>query len=175
MRPLPAYIGSQSPRQIKITSIYFDFRYLVYPAMPYWTWLHSYMSEPPHVLNPKIRHLYETRDPNTLWWRAVTHHLNLKKVIRNDAANRFREVFCDILRMQGYDSTGRPLPQEKLPKGVARRKRPLTGTLDIIIHEQGAVEYDSNVIKELMQDKLTSLMSPMQRRPLYEWKPPENS
>ena len=69
-----------------------------------------YISAPYNPIRPKIMHMYETRDRNTLWWRATTSHLlPEKKVVRVWCARRARRAFKHALKKQGFDEVGHPL------------------------------------------------------------------
>ncbi|KAJ6151276.1 hypothetical protein N7470_007870 [Penicillium chermesinum] len=80
-----------------------------------------YMSAPFHPIRPKITHMYQTRDKNTLWWRtSVTSLHSEKKVVRSWCARRARSAFRHALAKQGFDEFGRPLPdsnQQEIFKG----------------------------------------------------------
>jgi hypothetical protein len=153
---------------------HFSFIYQPAPAINFWAALRSYKSPVPQVLRPKILHLYENRDPNTLWWRVVPQHLSCKKVVRGACANRLRKAFREALHSKGYDANGRPLSQEMLPEGVKLRPRPLAGTLDIKLHESAITQYDPQILRDLMAVQLNQLMDPMLNRPLYKYKHPGN-
>lgn len=88
-----------------------------------------YLGSPVHPIRPKIAHLYENRDRNTLWWRvSVSQLTHLKRVVRSWCARRARIAFQQALKQQGFDRLGVPIPS--LPCAQDER---LTGSLDIII------------------------------------------
>lgn len=105
--------------------------------------------EPTHVLRPKILHLYQNRDRETLWWRAHAHNLSMKKVVRTSTAKRVRKIFREVLFQQGYDPHGRPLAFEKLPKDIPVRYLPVAGTLDISILPGAVTQQPADMRGEL--------------------------
>lgn len=86
-----------------------------------------YLGSPVHPLRPKIAHMYEHRDPNTLWWRVSVSQLTpFKRVVRSWCARRARAAFKQALKQQGLDRSGRPLSSNP-------SKQALTGSLDVIV------------------------------------------
>lgn len=105
-------------------------------------WAAEHSGSQPHPLKPKIQHLYQNRDRNTLWWRAISHTIPLKKVVRTTVAKRVRKIFCEVLFQQGYDPYGWPLPRETKPARIPVRYHPISGYMEIMI-SQGAVTQES--------------------------------
>lgn len=88
-----------------------------------------YLLSPVHPIHPKIAHLYEHRDRDTLWWRvSVSQLTHLKRVVRSWCARRARIAFEQALKQQGFDRLGIPIAGHE----CAQKER-LTGSLDIII------------------------------------------
>lgn len=85
-----------------------------------------------HPFFPRIKNLYTTRDPKTLWWRVYSGlKVSPKATVRNWCRRRMQVAFVEALREHGYDRHGRavgdgnrvPCP----PEG-------LVGTLDIHVN-----------------------------------------
>lgn len=88
-----------------------------------------YIGSPVHPLAPKIVHLYENRDRNTLWWRvSVSPLTHLKRVVRSWCARRARIALEQALRQQGFDRQGLPIHSSS----CAQQER-LTGALEVIL------------------------------------------
>lgn len=88
-----------------------------------------YLGSPVHPIKPKIAHLYEHRDRETLWWRvSLSQITDLKRVVRSWCARRARIAFEQALKQQGFDRLGIPIAGHE-----CARKGRLTGSLDIII------------------------------------------
>ncbi|KAJ5166171.1 uncharacterized protein N7482_004952 [Penicillium canariense] len=103
------------------------FRYTAEPVIP--PVAQRYLGSPVHPIRPKIAHMYENRDPDTLWWRVSVSHLNqFKRTIRSWSARRARIAFQGALKQQGFDKLGHPL---SLPPST--KKQALLGSLDITI------------------------------------------
>lgn len=69
-----------------------------------------YISAPYHPIRPKILHMYENRDKNTLWWRvSITPLQSHKRVVRSWCARRARRAFEHALEKKGLDKLGHPL------------------------------------------------------------------
>lgn len=145
MITFPSYGAAAMPRFKLVPSPHILFRYHAQPSMTVWAANHSYKTEQPQVLKPKVHDFYDKRDPNTLWWRVAAQRLKLKKVVRNHHARRLRKIFREVLYQNGYDENGRPVPQEKLPEGLPLRETPLRGTLDIEPLETVVTEDDTQV------------------------------
>ncbi|KAI9370670.1 hypothetical protein BJX61DRAFT_514747 [Aspergillus egyptiacus] len=83
---------------------YFDH---VYKDPPY---AQRYLSNWAHAIRPKIKHLCDTRDRNTLWWMVSVHPvLDHKSTVQNWCARRTRMAFRQELKERGYDAEGRRL------------------------------------------------------------------
>ncbi|OJJ43092.1 hypothetical protein ASPZODRAFT_136636 [Penicilliopsis zonata CBS 506.65] len=80
-----------------------------------------YLTSRYNPLRPKLQHLYDNRDPNTLWWRLATRPiLDRKRVVRSWCSRRIRIAFIRALKNQGYDRDGRKIadfPQKGDPRG----------------------------------------------------------
>lgn len=140
----------QNPLLVKTKTIdgpNYIFRYYDSCIMTRWAANHS--GTQPHVLKPKIQHLYQDRDRNTLWWRAVTQNLPLKKVVRTTNARRVRKIFSEVLFQQGYDSMGRPLALEKLPGQIPVRHQPIRGTIEIMVQRGAITQEPADMRREL--------------------------
>ncbi|KAJ5542657.1 hypothetical protein N7461_008660 [Penicillium sp. DV-2018c] len=89
-----------------------------------------YLKTPSHPIRPKILHLCEHRDPNTLWWRVSTSKITTnKRVVRSWCARRVRLAFELALKEHGLDKLGKPLVSES-----PSQKDILKGTLEIYIN-----------------------------------------
>ncbi|CRG86179.1 hypothetical protein PISL3812_03182 [Talaromyces islandicus] len=117
-------------------------------------WAAQHTGSQPHPLKPKIQHLYRDRDRNTLWWRAVSHHLPLKKVVRTTVAKRVRKIFTEVLFQQGYDPVGRPLALENLPEQIPVRHQPIRGSIEILVSKSAVTQEP-----QAMRLELTRLLS----------------
>ncbi|KKK18685.1 hypothetical protein P175DRAFT_0503717 [Aspergillus ochraceoroseus IBT 24754] len=70
-----------------------------------------YLSSPVNPIRPKIEHLCDNRDPNTLWWRVSVKDIqDHKRVVRSWCARRTRHAFIRELKGRGFDEEGRRLP-----------------------------------------------------------------
>lgn len=88
-----------------------------------------YMGSPVHPLAPKIVHLYENRDRNTLLWRvSVSRLTHLKRVVRSWCARRARIALEQALKQQGFDRQGLPIHCSS----CSQQER-LTGALDVTL------------------------------------------
>ncbi|PWY83482.1 hypothetical protein BO70DRAFT_26929 [Aspergillus heteromorphus CBS 117.55] len=91
-----------------------------------------YLAEP-HVIQPKIRHMYATRD-KTLWWQAISSALsNLRRVVRAHCCRRARLAFRLALKEHGFDGEGRRIGDKT--QDLDWRQSGLTGTLDLALKE----------------------------------------
>ena len=154
-RPLFKTLGHQHVR----------FNYHPKPFMPIWTMYRSRLSEQPHVLKPKIHEYYDNRDPNTLWWKASTQPLKMKRVVRSHWSRRLRRIFREALFLRGYDENGRPLPKERLPKGVPLPTAPLHGTLEIE-PLQSIITQDDATVTRLIRKQLDRVIETMEEWPI---------
>lgn len=89
-------------------------------------------------IRPKIRHMYSTRDRNTLWWRVSVHSLqDHKRVIRSWCARRVRLAFKLAMKERGYDSEGRRLASSTTTDmnkaDAGRHGNNLRGTVEIVL------------------------------------------
>ncbi|KAK2761632.1 hypothetical protein FQN54_001460 [Arachnomyces sp. PD_36] len=67
-----------------------------------------YLTKRNNPIYPKIAHMYQTRDPNTLWWSVSSiDMLSEKKVVRSWCCRRVREAFREALERKGFDREGR--------------------------------------------------------------------
>jgi hypothetical protein len=71
------------------------------------------------------------------------------------------------LYLRGYDDTGKPLPQEKLPEGVTLRTVPLHGTLEMEPQES-IITQDDVAVKQLMGKQLDRVIKTMEEWPIDE-------
>ncbi|GAM39754.1 hypothetical protein TCE0_034f11557 [Talaromyces pinophilus] len=153
------------------------FKYHAGSFMTNWTMYRSRQYEQPHVLKPKIHEFYDNRDPNTLWWKVATQPMKVKRVVRSHWSRRLRRIFREALYLKGYDETGRPLPLEKLPKGVSLRTAPLHGTLEIEPMES-LITQDDVAVKRLVRTQLDRVIETMKEWPIdkrtgaYQESPP---
>ncbi|EEA26981.1 hypothetical protein TMatcc_004739 [Talaromyces marneffei ATCC 18224] len=143
------------------------FKYHASPLLTNWAMFRSRYTEQPHVLKPKIHEFYDNRDPNTLWWKVTTQPLKVKRVIRSHWSRRLRRIFREALYLRGYDETGKPLPQEKLPEGVTLRTAPLHGTLEMEPVETIITQNDA-AVKRLMGKQLDRVIQTMREWPIDE-------
>lgn len=71
---------------------------------------HRYISAFASPVRPKIQHLCDSRDRNTLWWRVSVGDINgQKRVVRSWCARRLRSAFIQELAARGFDKDGRRL------------------------------------------------------------------
>ena len=88
-----------------------------------------YLNSPVHPIRPKIAHMWNNRDRNTLWWRVSTSQLqSFKRVVRSWCARRTRIAFKEALKHHSFDSLGAPLSTTDFKQQDA-----LIGTLELII------------------------------------------
>lgn len=111
-----------------------------------------YLRSPVHPLRPKIAHMYENRDPNTLWLAVTVSQIgDFKRVVRSWCARRTRLAFQNALKQQGFDRLGAPLDQN------AQEQR-LTGSLEIIVRPL-CVKKDFATVQQDAHQLLESLLS----------------
>lgn len=87
-------------------------------------------------IRPKIAHLWDTRDKNTLWWYAsVKPLLQYKRVVRSWSARRVRIAFVQALKARGFDREGRAMDRldEAADEHALIQPASLTGTAEIAI------------------------------------------
>lgn len=133
-------------------------RYQASPIIP--PVARRYLGSPVHPLRPKIAHMYEHRDPNTLWWRvSVSQLTQFKRVVRSWCARRARTAFEQALKQQGLDRLGRPLSSNP-------SKQALTGSLDVIVRPASipqsfeTVQRDAHNLLESMLKQLALQQNP---------------
>ncbi|PLB38989.1 uncharacterized protein BDW47DRAFT_104060 [Aspergillus candidus] len=94
-----------------------------------------YLDLPVHPLRPKIQHMYDNRDPETLWWRVSLHQFGqYKRVVRSWTARRARVAFREALKQHGFDEAGKRL--EPGTTGYGCMDSPnggLKGSLEVIV------------------------------------------
>jgi hypothetical protein len=74
-----------------------------------------YLSKPLNPIHPKIAHMYETRDPTTLWWSiAQADVLDEKRVVRSWCSRRVRTAFRESLKKRGLDENGKKIVLDSL-------------------------------------------------------------
>lgn len=113
-----------------------------------------YLRAPLHPIRPKIAHMYEHRDPNTLWWNVTVLQLaQFKKVVRSWSARRARIAFELALKQQGFDKLGIPLGPSK-----DMQEERFTGTLDIIVRPS-CVKESFETIQQDTHRLLESILS----------------
>ncbi|KAJ6095306.1 hypothetical protein N7486_006052 [Penicillium sp. IBT 16267x] len=112
-----------------------------------------YLGSPTHPIRPKIAHMWETRDPNTLWWRVSVAPIgHLKRVVRSWCARRTRIAFQQALRNQGYDELGVPLQDFPTPQ-----KHNLTGSLELVLRP-ACVNLDFKVVQSDADNLLRKML-----------------
>lgn len=95
-----------------------------------------YLASPINPIRFKIKHLYDNRDRNILWWKVSTQHLTQhKRVIRSWCARRVRLAFRCALKERGFDAEGRRRgPNIDESAGISKGENVnLVGSVDIFI------------------------------------------
>ncbi|GAQ45684.1 hypothetical protein ABZX51_007187 [Aspergillus tubingensis] len=98
-----------------------------------------YLNADVHPLQPKITHMYATRDKSTLWWMVNPSHLmsvRMKRVVRSWCSRRARMAFRLALKDHGFDADGRKAGQELLgdSSGKGGNGKNLKGRVDLLLH-----------------------------------------
>ncbi|KAL4944094.1 hypothetical protein BDV06DRAFT_188078 [Aspergillus oleicola] len=115
-------------------------------------------------ITPKIRHMTENRDRNTLWWRVSTGNLvNYKRVVRSWCARRARATFTQQLRAHGYDAEGKKLQQSD-PKSALAPSKNLKGTVSIMLN-QASLGGDGIAWQMAMRDVVDAVIKKQQSIP----------
>ncbi|KAL3473473.1 hypothetical protein BJX99DRAFT_233523 [Aspergillus californicus] len=118
-------------------------------------------------IRPKVLHLLENRDPNTLWWRvSIAPCINEKPVVQSWLGRRVRMAFKQELKTRGFDAEGRKLNLDSAAAGGLDKN--MTGTAWIIINptcihkEYSRVQLD---MKTLMDALIQEQKAPKPERP----------
>ncbi|KAL4793981.1 hypothetical protein BDV19DRAFT_365721 [Aspergillus venezuelensis] len=116
-------------------------------------------------ITPKIRHMCENRDRNTLWWRVTTGNLaNYKRVVRSWCARRARVIFTQQLKAHGYDAEGKKLPKSD-PKSALARSKNLRGTVSIMLN-QSSLGGDGVAWQMAMKDLVEAVVKKQETVPI---------
>ncbi|PLN86069.1 hypothetical protein BDW42DRAFT_159199 [Aspergillus taichungensis] len=144
-----------------------------------------YLDFPVHPLRPKIQHMYDNRDPETLWWRVSLHQLGQhKRVVRSWGARRARVAFRETLKQHGFDEAGKRLEPGTTQYGCMDSPNGgLKGSLEVIVRVESIdepfaeVQSDMHSLFDQLADKARRLgpqriiASPTPARKPGLWKP----
>lgn len=120
-----------------------------------------YLDTPTHPLRPKIQHMYDNRDPGTLWWRVSLHQLGQhKRVVRSWGARRARVAFRETLKQHGFDEAGKRLEPGTTRYGcMDSPSGGLKGSLEVVVRLESLdepfaeVQSDMHSIFDQLVDK----------------------
>ena len=124
-----------------------------------------YLNIPLHPLRPKIAHMYEHRDRNTLWWRVSVHPLmQFRRVVRSWSARRARFAFKQALKERGFDGEGRKILDngQGTDTTTVGTSESLTGSCEIIVREQ-CIKEEYPQIQEEMSSLVDTLLQNSQQ------------
>lgn len=125
-------------------SIRYDPRALVPPVAK------RYLGAPFHPIRPKVAHMYDTRDQNTLWWRVAIYPLQqYRRVVRSWSARRTRLAFEQALEARGFDREGRRISNNARGTEKTKMGGNLTGSFEIIVREETIREQYPTIQKEM--------------------------
>jgi len=125
-------------------SIRYDPRALVPPVAK------RYLGAPFHPIRPKVAHMYDTRDQNTLWWRVAIYPLQqYRRVVRSWSARRTRLAFEQALEARGFDREGRRVMDNARDTGKKKTSGNLTGSFEILVREATIKEQYPTIQKEM--------------------------
>ncbi|KAL2871521.1 uncharacterized protein BJX67DRAFT_342477 [Aspergillus lucknowensis] len=113
-------------------------------------------------IRPKIQHMCDNRDRNTLWWRASVKEIHdYKRVVRSWCARRVRTAFRQELKARGFDAEGRSLESNTggsaTPDGIPGN---LIGTIHILVEppcigeKYATVRQDMKILMDALIDSL---------------------
>ncbi|KAA8643429.1 hypothetical protein EYZ11_012655 [Aspergillus tanneri] len=110
-----------------------------------------YIGSRTHPIRPKILHMYENRDPRSLWWYLSNQRtMPYTKVVRSWCMRRTREAFRQALRERGFNADGRRIATD--PRG--------TGTpVDGYDYLQGSVEL--SISPEIVRESYATVKAEM--------------
>ncbi|RAK96906.1 uncharacterized protein BO80DRAFT_312979, partial [Aspergillus ibericus CBS 121593] len=94
-----------------------------------------YLTADVHPLQPKIAHMYATRDKDMLWWMINPSYLmstKMKRVVRSWCSRRARMAFQLALKEHGYDTHGRRTGEKSLDAG--KEQKDLKGRVELVLH-----------------------------------------
>ncbi|PYH97663.1 hypothetical protein BO71DRAFT_395913 [Aspergillus ellipticus CBS 707.79] len=111
-----------------------------------------------NCLQPKIAHMYATRDKNSLWWKTSASQLtSYRRVIRSWGSRRARVTFRKALQEQGFDEEGRRIELEN-QDGKQNNRKNLSGSLEVILRAH-VIEEQFDVLQKDMQAGVRSLLT----------------
>ncbi|KAL4917754.1 hypothetical protein BDW62DRAFT_183268 [Aspergillus aurantiobrunneus] len=122
-----------------------------------------YLSAKYHPIRPKIKHMYDNRDPNTLWWRVTTSNIDGKRVLRSRAARKARAAFKQELKAQGFDAEGRKMDSDTADSAVKNGLTGnMTGSLQMVL-TPASTEGSYAAMREEMKSTVNALIREQQK------------
>ncbi|KAL4904677.1 hypothetical protein BDW74DRAFT_154367 [Aspergillus multicolor] len=135
-----------------------------------------YLAAKTNPITPKIEHMCNVRDRNTLWWRVtIVDMVSYKSVVRSWAARRARAAFKEELKARGFDSEGRRLASETSGSAATSLgfSGNMTGTLNMDIQPAILTTTFPALLKE-MKFTVDALIREQQQMQTGRKKSPQN-